>query len=247
MLICAIYLFALLICCRCFGLDVVPQILDVRFVAVAVDSKWYPNAKMYDLSTLLWSRSGAPMLRCTICCRCFWFGSGAPMVICTICCCFALEVVPKCQYVRFVAVALAWKWCPKAMMCDLLPLLWPGPILRCTICCGCFGLGMVPQCQDVRNVAVALVFKWRPNAMMYELLLLLWPRHNANAKMYDVLPLLWPRSVAAMLRWKIFAIALASKWWKICLRCCGLQVSGAAILTWMICCRCFGLKVVPQC
>ena len=43
------------ICCRCFGLEVVP------------------GAKMYDLLPLLWFRSGAPMLVFTICCRCFGF------------------------------------------------------------------------------------------------------------------------------------------------------------------------------
>ena len=110
------------ICCRCFGLEAVPQFQDVRFVAVALVSKLCPNAKIYDLLPLLWSRSGAPMLRCTICCRCFglemvprlnskmydllpllWFRSGAPML-----------------RLRFVAA----KWCPIAKMYDLLPLLW---------------------------------------------------------------------------------------------------------------------------
>ena len=36
------------ICCCCFGLEVVPQCFDVRFVAVALVSKWCHNAKMYD-------------------------------------------------------------------------------------------------------------------------------------------------------------------------------------------------------
>ena len=85
-----------------------------RFVAFAPNSKWCPNAKMYDLKPLLWSprcpnaemcdllpllwsRSGAPMLRCMICCRCFGSRSGAPMLRCTICCrCFGLEVVLQC-------------------------------------------------------------------------------------------------------------------------------------------------------
>ena len=104
-------------CCRCFGLKVVPQCQDARFVAVALVSKWCPNSKTYDLLPLLWSRSGAPMLRCTISCRCF-----------------GLEVVPQCQDVRFVAVAVFSKWCPNAKMYDLLPLLWPrsgASMLRC--------------------------------------------------------------------------------------------------------------------
>ena len=123
------------ICCRGFGLEVVPQSQDVRFVAVALASKWCLNAEMYDLLPLLWSRRGDPIPRCTICCRCF-----------------GLEVVPQCEDVRFVAVALVSKWCPNAKMYDLLPLLWSrtgAPMLRRTICCRCFGLDVVPQFQDV--------------------------------------------------------------------------------------------------
>ena len=153
------------ICCRCFGLEVVPQCEDVRFVAVALVSKWCPNAKMYDLLPLLWSRSGAPMLRCTIRCRCF-----------------GREVVPQWKEVRFVAIALVSKWCPNSKMYDLLPLLWSrngGPMKRCTICCRCFGLEAVPQFQDVRFVAVALVSKLCPNAKIYDLLPLLWSRSGA--------------------------------------------------------------------
>ena len=118
------------ICCRCLGREVVPQFQELRFVAVALVSKWCPNAKMCDLLPLLWPRSGAPMLRCAICCRCF-----------------GLEVVPQFQNERFVAVALASRWCPNAKMYDLLPLLWSrsgAPIQRCTICCRCFGLEVVP-------------------------------------------------------------------------------------------------------
>ena len=125
-------------CCRCFGLEVVPQCYYVRFdavaFAVALASNWCDNAKMYDLLPLLWSRSGAPMLRCTICCRCF-----------------GLEVVPQCQNVRLRCFGLASKWCPNAKMYDLLPLLWSrsgAPILRCTICCRCFGLEVVPKIKN---------------------------------------------------------------------------------------------------
>ena len=67
------------VCCIWFG--------RWRFVAVALVSKWCPdvcdllpllwpqcgcpNAKMYHLLPLLWSRSIVPMLRCEISCRCF--------------------------------------------------------------------------------------------------------------------------------------------------------------------------------
>ena len=44
------------ICCRCFGFEVVPQCQDVRFVAVAVVSKYVPNAEMWYLLPLLRSR-----------------------------------------------------------------------------------------------------------------------------------------------------------------------------------------------
>ena len=57
------------------------------------ESNEHPYAKMFNLLPLLWSRSGAPMLRCTICCACFgldaktydllpllWFRSGAAML-----------------------------------------------------------------------------------------------------------------------------------------------------------------------
>ena len=67
------------ICCGCFGLEVVHQWSEVRFVAVALVSKWCASAKTYDLLPLLWSGSGAPVLTCTICCRSF-----------------GLEVVPQC-------------------------------------------------------------------------------------------------------------------------------------------------------
>ena len=142
--------------CRCFGLEVVPHCQDVRFVAVALVSKWCPSAKMYDCVALVWPRSGAPLLRCTTCCRCF-----------------GLEVVPQCQDVRFAAIVWVSKWCCNAKMYDLLPLLWSQSdklIVRCTICCRCFGLEVVPQCQDVRFVAVALASKLLP---------LLWSRSGA--------------------------------------------------------------------
>ena len=107
------------ICCRCFGvevapkcedvpfgLEVVPQCKYVRCVSVVLVSKRCFSAKVYDLLPLLWSRSGAPMQKNTICCRCF-----------------GLEVVPRYQEVRFVAAALVSKWCPSGKMDDLLPLL----------------------------------------------------------------------------------------------------------------------------
>ena len=109
------------ICCRCLGLEVVPQHKDVRFVAGVLISKWYPSAKMYDLlpvswsvtgvlvskwcpSTTMyvllpvsWSRSGAPVYDLL---PVSWSRSGAPALRCAICCrCLGLE---------------SWcsKWCP---------------------------------------------------------------------------------------------------------------------------------------
>ena len=134
------------ISCRCFGVEVVHQCYEVRFVAVALVSKWRPSAKMchlvskrcpsanmYDVLPLFWFRSGASVRRYTICCRCC-----------------GLEVVPQCRKVRYVAVALVSKWCPDTKKYDLLPLLWSrsgAQVVRWTICCRCFGLQLAPpQC-----------------------------------------------------------------------------------------------------
>ena len=121
------------ICCRCFGLEAVPQGQDARF-----------NANTYDLLPLLSFRSGSAMLRYNL--LFLWSRSGAAMLRCTICCCFGLEVVSHFQ--NLVAFALVSKWCPNAETYDLLPLLWSrsgAPMLRCTICCRCFGLEVVPR------------------------------------------------------------------------------------------------------
>ena len=106
------------------------------------------SAKKYDLLPFLWSRSGAPALRCAICYRCF-----------------GLEVVPQCEDVRCVAVAVVSKWCtsakkygwltlfwsrsgdPVLKKCDLLPLRWPrscASLLSSAIFCRWFGLEVVP-------------------------------------------------------------------------------------------------------
>ena len=211
-------MFQCTIRCRCFGFEVVPSFQAERFFAVALVLKWCSISSVCDLLPLLWSRSGAPMLRCTICCRCFgipewcpnakmykllpvlWSRSGGPMLTCTVCCrCFGL-----------------------AKIYDLLPLLCRSgaPMLRCTICCRCFGLEAVPQCQDarfnaqdVRFGAVAFVSKWCRNARMYNLLLL-WSRSGVpfpECEMNDWLLLLWFRSGAPMQRRTI------------CRRCFGLQ------------------------
>ena len=129
---------------------------------------------MYDLLPLLCSRSSAPMLRCTICRRCFgfevvakmydllpllWFRSGAPMLRCTICC-----------------HALVSKWCPNAKMYDLLRCLNAemynllrllcsrsgAPMLKCTIYCRCFHLEMVSPISDIRFVVIALALSGAP-------------------------------------------------------------------------------------
>ena len=115
------------ICCNCFNLREgskwCPNAKMYDVFAVALVFKWSPNAKMYDccrcfgleavpwcykyyLLPLLWSRSGAPKLRCTIKCR--WFG---------------LEIMPQCWDVGF------FRWfglevVPYSKMYDLLPLLW---------------------------------------------------------------------------------------------------------------------------
>ena len=52
------------ICCSCFGLEMVPQ-QKVRFVAVALASKWCPSAEKY-LLPLLWPRSEILVLKSTI-------------------------------------------------------------------------------------------------------------------------------------------------------------------------------------
>ena len=151
------------ICCRCFGLEAVPQFKDVRFVAVALASKWclpmlgcaiccrcfglevVPAAKMYDLLPLLWSRSNANDLLLLL-----WSRSGAPMRRYTIrCLCSGLEVVPPNAKMYDLRPLLWSPRCPNAEMCDLLPLLWSrsgAPMLRCTICCRCLALEVVLQC-----------------------------------------------------------------------------------------------------
>ena len=189
---------------------------------------------MYDLLPLLWPRSGATMLGCAICCRCFRL----PMLRCAICCCcFGLEVVPGAK--MYDLLPLLWSrvmlticCCCFGRVCDLLLLLWfrsggrilrrtvhrcfrfpsGAPMLRSTVCCRCFGFEVEPQCWDARFVAVALASKRCPISKMYDLLPSLWPR---SGKMYDLLPLLWFRS-------------------------------GAPMLLFTICCRCFGFAAVPQ-
>ena len=132
---------------------------------LALVSKWCPIAKMYDLLPLLWSRSGAPVPRCTIVLLCFGLEVVPQCLRCTTCCrCFGLEVVPQCQDLRFVTVAVVSKWCPNAKMYALLPLLW--------------SRGGAPM-LNVRFVAVALASKWCPNAKIYDLLPLLWSRSGA--------------------------------------------------------------------
>ena len=106
------------ICCRCFGL--------YKFVAVAFVSEWCPCATMYDLLTLFWSGSGAPVLTkmCDLL-PLLWSPSGVPVLRHTICCrCFGRDVVPQCQEARFVAVALVSKWCSSAKKYDLFRLPW---------------------------------------------------------------------------------------------------------------------------
>ena len=67
------------VCCLCSGLEVVPPNAKMYDLRPLLWSPRCPNAEMHDLLALLWFRSGALMLRCTICCHCFGF-----------------EVVPQC-------------------------------------------------------------------------------------------------------------------------------------------------------
>ena len=69
--------------------------------AVAVASKRCSNAKINDLLPLLWPRSCAPMLRCTICCRCFGFEVVLFRHMCDMC-----RLVLRGDALLFVAVAL---------------------------------------------------------------------------------------------------------------------------------------------
>ena len=63
----------------------------------------------------------SPVLRFTMCCRCF----GLETMITICCCCFGLEVVPQCGDIQIV-VAFAldsnW-WCSNAMEYGLLSLI----------------------------------------------------------------------------------------------------------------------------
>ena len=134
------------VCCRCFGLEAVPQFKDVRFVAVALASKWCPNARKRDLLSLLWS---ANAMMCDLL-SLLWSRSGAPMRRYTIrCLCSGLEVVPPHAKMYDLKPLLWSPRCPNAEMCDLLPLLLSrsgAPMLRCTICCRCLALEVVLQC-----------------------------------------------------------------------------------------------------
>ena len=167
------------ICCRCFGFEAVPQFEDVWFFAVALASKYFLNAMVYDLLLFLWFRSGGRILRRTIH-RCFRFRSGAPMLRCTIWDgCFGFEVVPRPNVEIYDLLPLLWprSRAPIQRCIDLLPSLWSrsgAPMLGCAICCRCFGLEVVPRYEDIRFVAVVVASKWCPNAEMYDLLLLLW-------------------------------------------------------------------------
>ena len=59
--------FEYTICCRCLGLEVVPQHLDVLFVVGVLVSKLCPSIQMYDVLPVSWPRSGAPARGCTTC------------------------------------------------------------------------------------------------------------------------------------------------------------------------------------
>ena len=157
---------------------------------------------MYDVLPVSLFRSGAPALRCTICCRCH--GQVLPqhedvrfvagVLVC--CRCLGLEVVPQHEDIRFVACVLVSERCPSMKMYDLFSVSL-SPALRCTIrcrclgsgasarrctiCCRCLGFEVVPQHEDVRFVAGVLVSKWCPSTEMYDLLPVSWSRSGALA------------------------------------------------------------------
>ena len=120
------------ICCRCFGLEAGFECEDAQVFAGVLGSKRGPNAKMYDLSSVSWARSGVRMLRCTVCCRCL-----------------GLEAGSEYEDVRLVAGALVSKRGPNASKYDLLPVSWARSgvrKLRYTICCRCLGLEAGSEC-----------------------------------------------------------------------------------------------------
>ena len=113
-----------------------------RFVAGVLVSKWCPNIKMDDLLPGSWYRSGAPILRWTICCWCLglevvpqysmcgllpgsWSRSGAPTLRCTMYCRYlGFEAVPQHVAVRLADGVLVSKWQPSIKMYDVLPVSW---------------------------------------------------------------------------------------------------------------------------
>ena len=102
---------------------------EIRVVAVILASKWCPNTKN-NLSPFFCAQSGAPVLRSTICCRCFGrLRSGDPALKRTVCCrCLGLDAVPQCEEIRFVAVVWVMSSVKKY---DLLFLNCP----RCGVQC----------------------------------------------------------------------------------------------------------------
>ena len=171
---------------------------------------------MYDLLLVSWSRSGVPILKCMICCRCL--GLEVVPQHCTICCrCLYFEVVPQHKDVRFVAGVWVSERCPSTKMSDLLPVSWSrsgGPALRCTICCRSPGiLEEVPQHLAVGLVANILISKWcrEPRCTMYcQYLTLVVSQHQdfrivagifvsmwcPSTDMHNLLTVSWSRSGA---------------------------------------------------
>ena len=161
--------------CRCLWLEVMPQCFDSRFVDFALVWKRCPSAKMCDLFLLLWSRNGAPMLKCAIRCRCFGFEK------------------PQCEEVS--------KWCPNAKISELpvlrhyemqqlLPLLWLrsfASVPSRTVCCRCLDLEVVPQSQGARFIAVGLVSNRCRNVKTWVFFVVaLFSKWYPSDKMYDV-------------------------------------------------------------
>ena len=121
---------------------------------------------MHKLLPVSWARSGVPMLRCTICCRCL-----------------GLEAGSEREDVRFVGNVLGSKRGPDAKMYDLLPVSWARSgvrMLRCRSCCRCRGLEAASECFDVQVAAGILGSKQGRNSKMYDLLPVSWARSGVR-------------------------------------------------------------------
>ena len=208
-----------------------------------------------------WSRSGAPALRCTICCWCLGF-----------------EVVPQQEDARFVAGVLS-RSCAPARKCTI-----------CCRCLGLEVVphpastkmyDLLPQNVDLLPVSWSIgapAVRWRPSTKMYDLLPVSWSRSGALRCTIccRCLGQAVPQNVDLPVSWSIGAPTVRCT---ICCRCLDLEVapqqkdvrfvagvlvskwcpstkmydllpvswsrSGTPALRCTFCCRCLG-QAVPQ-